>query len=268
MEKRTPPPAQKEIRVTTITDGILELSVPPVGFISYLVLGSNRAAVIDTGMGVGSLRKEVEKLTALPVFVINTHGHPDHAGGNIEFEETYINPAEYDVFEKMATLEFRQADISHMPGGEELAKQLQPTPPLPKPLSDGEVFDLGGRTLRIVFAPGHTHGSIAILDEKTGYLFTGDNAMGRNTSMHEWNSSTIAEYRETLLKLKALNPQKLLCGHRPNVNEPEVLDRHLRILDRILSGEKGEERPMRSGGVAFFLEDSGSVFDYTPDHLG
>ena len=268
MERKMPPPPQKETAVTPLEEGILEISMPPVGFISYLVPGSERAALIDTGMGVGSLRSEVEKLTSLPVFVINTHGHPDHAGGNAEFEETYIAPEEYDVFQRMATLEFRKDDISRMPGGKELAEKLQPTPPLPKPLSDGQVFDLGGRTLRIIYAPGHTHGSIAILDEGSGTLFTGDNAMSRNTSIHEWNSATISQYRATLERLKALHPKKLLCGHRPNVSGPEVLDRHLKIMNRILSGEKGEERTLRGGAVGFVLEEEGSTFDYTPEHLG
>ena len=265
MEHKTPPPPQKEIRTSTIEDGIYEISVPPVGFITYLVLGSDRAALIDTGMGVGSLKEHVDKLTSLPVLVINTHGHPDHCGGNSEFDETYINPADNDVFEKMACLEFRQEDISHMPGGTEFAKNLQPTPPLPKPLTDGQEIDLGGRKLRIISAPGHTHGSLCVYDEKSGFLFAGDNVM-RRVSLHEWNSSPLSAYRDTLKKLIDLKPAKVFGGHRPNINGPELLQTLLHCVERALSGEKGEQKNMR-GTMAHVLEEDGVSFDYTDEHL-
>jgi glyoxylase-like metal-dependent hydrolase (beta-lactamase superfamily II) len=48
--------------------------------ISYLVIGTEQAALIDTGMGIGNIQTEVKRLTDLPVIVINTHGHFDHIG--------------------------------------------------------------------------------------------------------------------------------------------------------------------------------------------
>ena len=266
MEHKKPLPPQENIQVTSLADGIFELSVPPVGFITYLILGSERAALIDTGMGVGSLKQHVDRLTDLPVTVINTHGHPDHCGGNYEFNETRINPDDNDVFEKMACLEFRQDDIAHMPGGAELARALQPTASLPKPLEDGQVIDLGGRMLQIIFAPGHTHGSLCVYDEETKSLFTGDNVMQR-VSLHEWNSSPISVYRDTLKKLIELKPDRVLGGHRPNVNGPELMEKLLRCVERALSGEKGELKSMR-GTMAYVLEEDGVNFDYTEDHLG
>lgn len=266
MEKRTPPPAMDKPAVTALDDGIYEIATPPVGFISYLIVGEKKAVIIDTGMGVSSVKAEAEKLTDRPLCVINTHGHPDHAGGNSEFEETYLNPADFDVFERMASLEFRTEDIAHMPGGAELVRKLMPTPKRPAPLEDGQTFDLGGRTLKIVFAPGHTHGSLCVLDEKTGCLFVGDNAM-RRVSLHEWNSSSLPEYKATLQKLIDLKPAKVLGGHRPNVNPPELLTTLLGLVDRVLvDGQKGEVRNMR-GTEAFVLEADGVQFDYTADHL-
>jgi glyoxylase-like metal-dependent hydrolase (beta-lactamase superfamily II) len=266
MEHKMPPPPQKDVTITPLADRILEFTVPPVGFVTYLVLGEERAALIDTGMGVGSLKKYVEQAASLPVFVINTHGHPDHCGGNFEFEETWINPADNDVFEKMASLEFRREDISHMPGGAELAEKLQPTAPLPAPLADGQTFDLGGRTLRVIFAPGHTHGSLCVCDEKTGALFAGDNAMTK-VSLHEWNSADLSVYRDTLRKLIDLKPTKVLGGHRPNENGPELLEKLLRCVERALSGEQGELRQMRGGVQSYVLEEDGVSFDYTRERL-
>lgn len=266
MERKMARPAQKSVVVTPLTGDILEFSVPPVGFIAYLVLGAHRAALIDTGMGVGSLKKYVEQTTSLPVFVINTHGHPDHCGGNFEFAETWINPADYDVFEKMASLTFRKDDLSHMPDGASFAETLQPTAPLPNALTDGQIFDLGGRTLKIIFAPGHTHGSICVNDENTGCLFSGDNVMKR-VSLHEWNSASLAEYRDTLQKLITLKPTKLMGGHRPNVNSPELLEILLRCVNRAISGEKGSPREIRGGVMTYVFEEDGVSFDYTEEHF-
>jgi len=65
----------------------------------YLLEGNDRALLIDTGWGAGNLREYVEKLTAKPIFVINTHGHLDHSGGNGEWEEVMMLPGgEADLF--------------------------------------------------------------------------------------------------------------------------------------------------------------------------
>ena len=110
-EKRPPrPQMQKEITCENLGNGIYNIATPPVGFQQYLILGQEKALLIDSGMGIGSLRKEVEKITDLPVILINTHGHPDHAGGNAEFAPALMCPAEFDVYEQMATLEYRKKD--------------------------------------------------------------------------------------------------------------------------------------------------------------
>ncbi|MCD7817506.1 MAG: MBL fold metallo-hydrolase, partial [Lachnospiraceae bacterium] len=153
---------QKDFTYTQPEYGIYNISAPPVGFQQYLVLGKERALLIDTGMGIGSLKSVVEQITDLPITVINTHGHPDHAGGNAEFAPALMCPDEFDVFEKMANREFRVQDVSHMPDGSSFIDQLQPDPPSPIAVADGEIIDLGGRTLKVLYTPGHTHGSICI----------------------------------------------------------------------------------------------------------
>ena len=61
---------------------------------SFLVLGTDRAALIDTGMGVADIAAVVRSLTDLPVTVINSHAHWDHIGGNELFDEIWIHEAE------------------------------------------------------------------------------------------------------------------------------------------------------------------------------
>lgn len=260
------PPMQKEITWTDLGDGIINIATPPVGFQQYLVLGTEKALLVDTGIGVGSIRKVVESITSLPVIVVNTHCHPDHAGGNAEFAPALINPADMDVFQKMATLEFRKEDVSRMPGGEEWAAQLQPTGPEPVPASDGQLIDLGGRTLQIIFTPGHTHGSLCVYEEATGVLFTGDNVQANTTALREWNSSTVEEFYESLQKLSRLNVKRILGGHRPNDNPADLLQRKLECAKQILDGAKGEAHE-RMGQVSLVYEWKDTSIEYTEHNI-
>ncbi|MEO8450869.1 MAG: MBL fold metallo-hydrolase, partial [Gemmatimonadota bacterium] len=54
--------------------------------ISYLIVGTKRALMFDTGIGLVPIRPVVEQLTSLPVEVLNSHTHYDHVGGNAEFD--------------------------------------------------------------------------------------------------------------------------------------------------------------------------------------
>ncbi|MCD8127278.1 MAG: MBL fold metallo-hydrolase [Clostridiales bacterium] len=267
MMERKAPPMQKEVTWTDLGNGIYNFSSPPVGFQQYLVLGDKRALLVDTGMGIGSLKNAVEQITDLPVTVINTHGHPDHAGGNAEFGPALMCPAEFDVYERMATREFREGDVSHMPNGVSFVPQLLPTGPAPCPVEDGQIIDLGGRTLKVIYTPGHTHGSICIYDEATGGLFTGDNVQARETALREWNSSTVETFRDSLLRLEALHPAKIMGGHQPNVNEPELLGRVLRCAQAILDGAQGEEMQMRGGGTCLSYASEGVSICYTAENI-
>ena len=265
--ERKMPPLQENITYTDLGDGIINIATPPVGFQQYLVLGEKRALLVDTGMGVGSIREVVDRLTALPVTVINTHGHPDHCGGNAEFDPPLMCPAEFDVYEKMATKAFRIDDVGHMPGGEKAIEKLQPDGPAPVPVADGEIIDLGGRTLKVLYTPGHTHGSICIYDEKTGALFTGDNVQAMTTTLREWNSGTVEDLAESLKKAAALKPTKILGGHRPNVNEPELLGRVLACAEDVLNGAEYTEHTGRNGQPCLFYEKDGVSIEFTGNNI-
>lgn len=292
-EKRPPrPQMQKEITCTDLGNGIYNFATPPVGFQQYLILGQEKALLIDSGMGIGSLRKEVEKVTNLPIILINTHGHPDHAGGNAEFDPALMCPAEFDVYEQMATLEYRKKDSGPKPGGPGgpgegpkgghpgegpkgghpmggpgKGPELQPTGPAPIGVEDGTKIDLGGRVVEVLYTPGHTHGSICIYDKLTGSLFVGDNVMGERVSVYEWNSGTIEDLHSSLLRMKALEPAKLYSGHRPNILEPEILNRTIRCAQQLLDGAVGVPQKVRGGAVALAYEAEGVCICYDEKKL-
>lgn len=276
-----PPMMQKEITCANLGNGIYNFSTPPVGFQQYLIVGREKALLIDSGMGIGSLRKEVEKITDLPVILINTHGHPDHAGGNAEFAPALMCPAEFDVYEQMATLEYRKKDSGpkhkdgegprgggphgegpHGPHGEGPGPELQPTGPAPVPVEDGARIDLGGRVAEVLYTPGHTHGSISIFDRETASLFVGDNVMAERVSVYEWNSGTLEDLHRSLLRMEAYKPAKLYSGHRPNILEPEILAREIRCVEQLLNGASGTPQKVRGGATALAYEAEGVCICY------
>lgn len=169
----------------------------------YLLVGEKGAALIDTMNGLEDLKQIVDSLTDLPVTVINTHGHCDHIGGNIFFEEAWLHPAD----EKLA--------YSHFAFMEEDFKKFGKTPCPFRMMALGQVFDLGGVTLEVVSLKGHTPGSVGLLCREKRLLFTGD---GVNT--HLWmqlaDSTSIRELKETLEALQKNHGHafdRILHGH-------------------------------------------------------
>lgn len=125
----------------------------------YLFCGTKRAALIDTGMNVPDAKALAEGLTDLPLILINTHGDPDHISGNGAFDTFYMSPNEEENYRGCG-------------GKGEFI-----------PVHEGDVIDLGDRPLRIIDIPGHTPGSIAILDEKNRVLVSGDSVEDGNIFM-------------------------------------------------------------------------------------
>ena len=142
----------------------------------FLLCGDEKAALIDTGMNVPDAKSIAEGLTDLPIILINTHADPDHISGNGLFDEFYMSPAEEENYRE------------HAGKGTLL------------PIHDGDVIDLGGRPLTVIDIPGHTPGSIAILDEKYRVLISGDTIQDGNIFMFG-KFRNIDAYIESLKKL-------------------------------------------------------------------
>jgi hydroxyacylglutathione hydrolase len=145
---------------------------------AYLVIGEDRALLIDSGTGAGDLGLYVKSITRLPVWLVNTHGHDDHAGANRRFDEIYAGRKDL-------------AAVKRFSPGKRVA-----------PMDEGYVFDLGGRKLSVIETPGHTPGSICLLDSASRILFTGD-----NNNTHVWlflgDSLSVESYLRSLEALIA-----------------------------------------------------------------
>lgn len=146
------------------------------------MIDTDSAFLIDTGLGISSIKNVVNKITSLPVRVITTHVHTDHIGNHHEFESIVVHKKEVDW------LIHGIPGLSHEIIVENLMRDIR------KPISsefninnfsvykgtptivlhDNDVLDAGHRIIKILRTLGHSLGHLSILDIKYGFLFTGD----------------------------------------------------------------------------------------------
>ena len=227
----------------------------------YLIEGQTHAMLIDTANGQEDLRAIVEGLTRLPVIVVNTHGHGDHIFGNVYFQEAWMHPADFEL-----------ADTFMGYAKEELDKHSLKPCPL-KPLSIGQVFDLGGLQLEVISLPGHTPGSIGLLDRQDRILFTGD-AVNTHLWMQLDGCSSIAELRQMLTGLKEQHGSDfdfILHGHDKGLREAVVVDWLITGCDDLLAGRTENDKPYHYfGGVCMqhpISDVEGQVIVYQPERV-
>lgn len=244
--------SQKWFEVYKLLEGLFAI-YEPYQFeeaISYLIVGKERAAVIDTGTGIGNLKQVVSELTKLPVSVINTHGHWDHIGNNYQFEEI-VCFNNIDCIKKLRTgvnNTYLQESITGdslwkpLPEGfDPVTWKIQPVEPTAL-LVNGSLVDLGDRTLEVIHTPGHSPGSTCLLDKKNRVLFTGDTFFPGPLYAYP-EDVNIEDYIASIDKLKSrLDEYDYLCsGHNDPWVKSEVIMRVAKAFQDITAG-KGEYR--------------------------
>lgn len=213
------------------------------GELMYLVEGEKKAALLDTGSGIGSLKAKVAELTDKPIIILLTHGHVDHAMGAPEFDvEIYMNPADDIVHDSHASLEFRKGSLFMAPP--EVAAKIEESDYIPLrkkpflPLAHGDSFDLGGITLEAYACPGHTPGSMVFLIREERSLLLGD-ACNPFTFMFLEHCLPIADYQKVLEKLKGQTDgkyDKVYLSHGDGDGEPDMIAGVMQVCEDILNG--------------------------------
>lgn len=219
----------------------------------YLVEGKEKAALIDTGSGIGHLRAVVEKLTDKPIIVLLTHGHVDHAMGAGEFETVYMNHVDDYIYEQHADMDFRKDGLFLCPQKEQIEEdEMIPAMALDdiEQMAGGDSFDLGGLHIDIYDCPGHTRGSVVMLIREERVLLLGD-ACNYLTFLHEPYSTTVSEYAESLRKLKPQVAGKydtVYLSHGPGNGDVRLINGVIGVCEDILAG--------RTDDVPFGFKDS------------
>jgi glyoxylase-like metal-dependent hydrolase (beta-lactamase superfamily II) len=215
---------------------------------SYLVLGDRRAVLIDTGMGIGDIKSVVDDLTKLPVTVLNSHAHWDHIGGNWRFDEILIHRAEAEALgtppaaARLRTFFSDQFLSAPLPDDCDLSTfEIRPSRATTL-LDGGETIDLGGRTLRIIHAPGHSPGGIVVVDDDNKLLFTTDVAYA--SRLYAFLShSNVGDYRETLARLEPIAAvmRALFPSHDATPIEPALVGQMRAAFDEVIAGRVPEQ---------------------------
>jgi glyoxylase-like metal-dependent hydrolase (beta-lactamase superfamily II) len=237
----------------------------------YLLEGSEKALLIDTGLGAADLVSTVKKLTGKPVLVVNTHGHPDHSGANYQFDKIFMQQADIEAAKMFSTAEMRKNAGGSMLNGQKPADseiyKVQEKNPVYEAVTDGFEFDLGDRIIKVMETPGHTPGSICLLDVKNKLLFSGDN---NNTLVWLFleNCRPLSEYLITLENQAAQLDRftTLYPGHGPAMESSFVKDQ-VGCVKSIIS-RTCESQPYESfAGNAKVCSFGNAMVAYNPDNL-
>ncbi len=224
--------------------------------ISYIVLGTERAAVIDTGTGIGDLRLTAEELTDLPLFVVNTHTHWDHIGCNSQFDDIgcFNDPACIARLQKGVSHAKLQKSLTAESLTRALPDSFEPEtwtiPPMEPTIlfEDGDIINLGGRNLEVIHTPGHSSGSICLLDSQHRLLFCGDVFFPGPLYAYE-EEVDLDQYMRSIDRMrKRMKDYDILCaGHNDPWVEAEILDRVTAAFQTIMEnkGDFSEDGNLR-----------------------
>ncbi len=215
--------------------------------ISYLVLGEDRAALIDTGCGIGNIRALVEEFTDLPVVVVNTHSHNDHVAQNYMFDDVAIfdDPVARDRAQKGCSNEEMAHLIAEGMTWKPLPHDFRPgnynVPPfeVTRWLKDGDLINLGGRSLEVIHTPGHSPDSVCLLDRNARLLWTGD--LFYTGAIYTYlPGGDIDTFVESYKKIIGLFPyyDRLMPSHNEPWVEKEVLRDVLKAVEIIREGKE------------------------------
>lgn len=208
--------------------------------IYYLICGTKKALMVDTGNGYEDVMKIARELTDLPIEVVNTHGHCDHIYGNIFCQEAWMHPNDFPLCEQ----HFEYAQIKELGKGRGCC-------PL-KPLHKEQIFDLGDVVLEVIEIFGHTPGSIGLLDRKHRILFSGD-AINPFIWLQLEETLPLLECRKNIGAMMDTYGELFdhhLCGHVKYLMPKQQIYDLLVGIDEILAGDIKEDKDYEwFGGV-------------------
>jgi glyoxylase-like metal-dependent hydrolase (beta-lactamase superfamily II) len=231
-----------------VDEGVLRIREPHVDpFLQanlFLVRGRDRDLLVDTGLGIGSLRGELADLFGRPTMAVATHRHFDHTGGLYEFEEVVVHRDDADAVanaDGFASLVIEDYPPEELSGYEPPASLLTAwpregyelasyavTPVAPTRIVDeGDEIDLGDRRFEVLHLPGHTPGEIGLWEEATRTLFSGDCVYESGVLLDELPESDIPAYLRSMERLRDVPVRIVHGGH----DDSFARDRLLELID-------------------------------------
>jgi len=223
-------------KLIEIDDKSWRIEIDKVRF--FLFTGTKSALVADTGFLPENVYKYVKTLTDLPVTLVNTHTDPDHIGGNYSFEEAYMHPSEFAHYAKKS---------EH--GGNA------------RPVWEGDVIDIGGRSFEIVLIPGHTPGSIALLDRANRIILTGD-YVSKSPVFIFGEGRNLNAFLQSLKKLEAMSgafDTIYPCHGLFPIGKEAITEQRL-AAENLLAGKLTPQEPILDVPAKMYVYGSASFY--------
>ena len=218
----------------------------------YLLTGTERALLIDTGLGICDISQPVRALTDKPVTAVATHIHWDHVGGHKYYPDFCAHEAELDWLDGAFPLSretIREMVLDRCDPPEDFRvedyEMFQGVPT--RVLRDGDILDLGGRRLEVLHTPGHSPGHMCFWEAERGYLFTGD-LVYKDVLFAYYPSTDPEAYLQSLERVASLPVRRVFPAHHDLEIHPEIL---IRMRDAF--------RNLKAQGL---LHHGGGQFDY------
>ena len=222
--------------VEDVGEGVTKVTEPHLSELVsanlWWIRGQRYDVLVDTGLGVASLREHLPEVLAHDTMAVVSHTHLDHTGGAHEFGQVAVHDLETDAMAvpPAASLDTRtevellglsfpdayplpQTLLAAVPeaGYDPSAFAIRPAT-VTRALSDGDLIDLGDRRLRVIHAPGHTPGSILLYDEELRWLYTGD-VLNDSPVFDEMYGADIPSYVESMRRMRDLDVAVVHPGH-------------------------------------------------------
>lgn len=186
------------------------------------VRGRDRDMLVDSGMGVLSLRQWVPLVTQRALTAVASHTHFDHIGCHHEFPDRCVHHAEAAILANPT----RAATLADPYVTDDIFDRLPPAPyasatyavraaPATRLLRDGDMIDLGDRAFEVIHTPGHSPGGIALWEGATGILFSGD-VVYDGPLIEDTYHSDAADYHASMVRLYDLPVRVVHGGHFPS----------------------------------------------------
>ncbi len=200
--------------------------------------GRDRDILIDSGMGLRPLKREIPRLSERSLTAISSHCHFDHIGGAHEFAERLGHESEAHIhaapsLAATAATGWIMAEtfLAKPYDGFDHTQYRLTAAPLTGYLDEGDVVDLGDRAFNVLHLPGHSPGSIGLYEKSTGILFSGD-AVYDGALFDTTYHSDRAIYRESLKRLRELPVSVVYGGHYGIFGRGRMIE----IIDAYLAG--------------------------------
>lgn len=188
----------------------------------WLIRGRDADMLVDTGLGVSSLKLYLSDLLDKPLKVIASHVHFDHSGSCHEFEQVFIHENEHSALrhgdqDLMLAAPVHgfipQSDFESLPyEGFTASEYAVKACPQANKISHGDIIDLGDKAFEVIHLPGHSSGSIGLYDHKTGRFFSGD-VVYDGELLDQLPDSVIEDYVTSMERLLELRVEETHPGH-------------------------------------------------------